>query len=63
MQAKDWIGMRLHGRAFTDLSEAAGTLWLDQAARDWYHSPEYSGVKTIRQEASTGALTIVEGLE
>ena len=34
-----------------------------QAARDWYHSPEYSGVKTIRQEASTGAMTIVEGLE
>ena len=34
-----------------------------QAAKDWYRSPEYSEVKLIRQEASTGAMTIVEGLE
>lgn len=34
-----------------------------QAARDWYRSPEYSEVKLIRQAASTGAMTIVEGLE
>ncbi|MEM9061893.1 MAG: xylulokinase [Pseudomonadota bacterium] len=32
---KDYIGFRLHGRFVTDLSDAAGTHWLDQAARDW----------------------------
>ncbi len=32
---KDYIGLRLHGRHATDKSDAAGTLWLDQAARDW----------------------------
>lgn len=35
MQAKDWVGMRLQGAAVTDFSDAAGTLWLDQAARAW----------------------------
>ena len=33
-----------------------------QAARDWYHSADYSAVKLIRQSASTGAMTIVEGV-
>ena len=32
---KDYIGLRLHGDLATDRSDAAGTLWLDQAARDW----------------------------
>ena len=32
---KDYIGLRLHGGVATDPSDAAGTLWLDQAARDW----------------------------
>ena len=32
---KDYIGLRLHGALATDRSDAAGTLWLDQAARDW----------------------------
>ncbi|MCG7521544.1 xylulokinase [Ruegeria sp. Ofav3-42] len=32
---KDYIGLRLHGEVATDTSDAAGTLWLDQAARDW----------------------------
>lgn len=35
LQAKDWVGFRLHGRYASEVSEAAGTLWLDQAARDW----------------------------
>ena len=34
-----------------------------QAAQDWYHSPDYAEVRKIRQAASTGAMTIVEGLE
>ena len=32
---KDWLRLRLCGEAFTDLSDASGTLWLDVAARDW----------------------------
>lgn len=32
---KDYVGLRLHGRHVTDKSDAAGTLWLDQAARGW----------------------------
>jgi xylulokinase len=32
---KDYIGLRLHGALATDPSDAAGSLWLDQAARAW----------------------------
>ena len=32
---KDYVGLCLHGELATDRSDAAGTLWLDQAARDW----------------------------
>ncbi|MCD1618198.1 xylulokinase [Salipiger marinus] len=32
---KDYIGLRLHGGHVTDPSDAAGTLWFDQAARRW----------------------------
>ncbi|WP_439124127.1 xylulokinase [Marivita sp.] len=32
---KDYIGLCLHGEIATDRSDAAGTLWLDQATRDW----------------------------
>ncbi|MEM7685191.1 MAG: xylulokinase [Pseudomonadota bacterium] len=32
---KDYIGFRLHGGFVTDLSDAAGTHWLDQENRDW----------------------------
>ncbi|MDU8912372.1 xylulokinase [Aestuariicoccus sp. MJ-SS9] len=32
---KDYIGLRLHGETVTDPADAAGTLWLDQAARRW----------------------------
>jgi xylulokinase len=32
---KDYIGLRLHGELATDRSDAAGTLWLDQTAREW----------------------------
>jgi xylulokinase len=32
---KDFIRLKLTGSYATDLSDAAGTLWLDQAARDW----------------------------
>ncbi|WP_424830285.1 xylulokinase [Ruegeria sp.] len=33
---KDYIGLCLHGELATDTSDAAGTLWLDQAARNWH---------------------------
>ncbi|WP_170763496.1 xylulokinase [Ruegeria lacuscaerulensis] len=33
---KDYVGFRLHGELTTDTSDAAGTLWLDQAAREWH---------------------------
>lgn len=32
---KDYIGLCLHGGLATDMSDAAGTLWLDQASRAW----------------------------
>ncbi|GAA6160189.1 xylulokinase [Ruegeria sp. HU-ET01832] len=33
---KDYIGLRLHGELGTDTSDAAGTMWLDQASRGWH---------------------------
>ncbi|GAA0758762.1 xylulokinase [Ideonella azotifigens] len=35
---KDWLRLQLTGEAISDLSDAAGTLWLDVAKRRW--SPE-----------------------
>jgi xylulokinase len=32
---KDFLRFRMTGEAITDMSDAAGTLWLDEAARDW----------------------------
>ena len=32
---KDYVRFRLTGELITDLSDAAGTLWLDEAARGW----------------------------
>ena len=32
---KDYVRLRLSGERISDLSDAAGTLWLDQAERDW----------------------------
>jgi xylulokinase len=32
---KDYIRLKLAGSCMTDMSDAAGTWWLDQAARDW----------------------------
>jgi xylulokinase len=32
---KDYVRLKLTGELATDLSDAAGTLWLDQARRDW----------------------------
>ena len=32
---KDYLRFRLTGEIVTDVSDAAGTLWLDQAKRDW----------------------------
>ena len=32
---KDYVGLKLHGAHATDHSDAAGTLWLDQAQRSW----------------------------
>lgn len=35
---KDWLRLQLTGEKFSDMSDAAGTLWLDVAKRAW--SPE-----------------------
>jgi xylulokinase len=35
LSPKDYLRLRLTGTARTDMSDAAGTLWLDEAARDW----------------------------
>ena len=31
------------------------------AARRWYHSPEYQEAKAVRQSAATGSFILVEG--
>lgn len=35
LSPKDFLRLRLTGEAATEMSDAAGTLWLDQGARDW----------------------------
>lgn len=35
LQPKDYVRLRLTGERLTDVSDAAGTLWLDQAKRAW----------------------------
>ncbi len=32
---KDWLRLQLTGEAVSDMSDAAGTLWLDTGKRDW----------------------------
>lgn len=32
---KDWLRLKLTGEAVSDMSDAAGTLWLDVGRRDW----------------------------
>ena len=32
-----------------------------EAARDWYHSPEYQAAKAVRAGAATGSFILVEG--
>lgn len=32
---KDWLRLRMTGESLTDMSDAAGTLWLDVGARAW----------------------------
>ena len=32
---KDWLGLQLTGEAVSEMSDAAGTLWLDVAKRTW----------------------------
>lgn len=33
-----------------------------EAARGWYHSPEYASTRTLRQAASTSVQTLAEGV-
>lgn len=35
LSAKDFLRLKLTGETATDMSDAAGTLWLDEARRDW----------------------------
>ena len=36
LSPKDYLRLRLTGIKLTDMSDAAGTLWLDEAARTWF---------------------------
>ncbi|MEA9975939.1 MULTISPECIES: xylulokinase [unclassified Pseudomonas] len=36
MSPKDYLRLRLSGERVSDVSDAAGTLWLDVATRDWF---------------------------
>lgn len=53
---KDYLRLRLTGEAVTDMSDAAGTLWLDQAARDW-SEPILAATGLCREQMPT----LVEG--
>lgn len=53
---KDFIRLQLTGEHVTDLSDAAGTLWLDQARRDW--SPELLAASGLAAAQMPG---LVEG--
>lgn len=45
---KDYVRLRLTGQRLTDVSDAAGTLWLDQAARAW--SPALAAACGLRPD-------------
>lgn len=55
---KDYIGLRLHGTLATDPCDAAGTLWLDQAARQWH-----SGIAKATHVATDWLPQISDGHE
>lgn len=44
---KDWLRLQLSGERFADMSDAAGALWLDVAARRW--STELLGACGLRE--------------
>lgn len=46
---KDWLRLRLVGEAVSEMSDAAGTLWLDVGARRW--SPEMLAATSLPPEA------------
>ena len=45
---KDYVRLQLTGQRLTDVSDAAGTLWLDQAARAW--SPALIAASGLRPD-------------
>jgi xylulokinase len=45
---KDYVRLHLTGQRLTDVSDAAGTLWLDQAARAW--SPTLIGASGLQPD-------------
>jgi xylulokinase len=55
---KDWLRLRLTGEAVSEMSDAAGTLWLDVAARRW--SPEMLAATGL---ATSHMPRLVEGTE
>jgi len=55
---KDWLRLRLTGEAVSEMSDAAGTLWLDVGARRW--SPEMLAATRLPLSAMP---RLVEGSE
>lgn len=56
LSPKDYVRLRMNGERLTDVSDAAGTLWLDQARRAW--SPEMVAASGLRLDQMP---RIVEG--
>jgi xylulokinase len=52
LSPKDYLRLKLTGEAVTDMSDAAGTLWLDQSARDW-SEPIVAASSVSRSEMPT----------
>ena len=49
---KDWLRWQLTGEAVSEMSDAAGTLWLDTGRRDW--SDDLLAATWILREPGSG---------
>lgn len=49
LSPKDYLRLRLTGNKVTDMSDAAGTLWLDEAGRAWF-DPMLAACGLVREQ-------------
>jgi xylulokinase len=59
---KDWLRLRLTGAFFSDMSDAAGTLWMDVGARAWSQELLEAGGMTAAQMPALAEGSAVAGM-